>query len=170
MRTVNHGTITGTLSLFKIWPLNGFIAIREKKTSQETEKSLRKFFEPSQKPKVISSDNSLESVKYGGDLSWNHRISTPRSETNDMAEWAIRRVKEGTSAVLLQSRLDERWWSDSMELYFYLRNVQDLLADWKTRYGRRIGELFKGPLIPFWSNGCLSSDFTERSHKSSSIW
>ena len=44
---------------------------------------------------------------------------------------AVRRVKEGTSAVLLQSGLDERWWSDSMEGYFYLRNVQDLLADGK---------------------------------------
>ena len=49
-------------------------------------------------------------------LSWNHRTSTPhRSETNGTAERAVRRVKEGTSAVLIQSGLDERWWSDSME-------------------------------------------------------
>ena len=27
----------------------------------------------------------------------------------------MRRVKEGTSAVLLQSVLDEKWWADSME-------------------------------------------------------
>ena len=39
---------------------------------------------------------------------------------------AVRRVKEGTSAVLLQSGLDENWWADSMECYTYLRNVQDL--------------------------------------------
>ena len=45
------------------------------KTSQETEKSLRKFLEPSQKPKVIFSDNSLEFGKCCEDLSWNHRIS-----------------------------------------------------------------------------------------------
>ena len=42
------------------------------------------------------------------DLSWNHRTSTPfRSETNGIAERAARRVKEGTSAVLLQSGLDQ---------------------------------------------------------------
>ena len=31
-----------------------------------------------------------------------------------------------------------------------LRNVQDLLADWKTPCARRFGrESFKGPIIPF---------------------
>ena len=74
-----------------------------------------------------------------------------RAETNGIAERAIRRVKEGTSAVLLQSRLDDKWWSDSMECYCYLRNVQDLLADGKTPYERRFGESFKGQIIPFGS-------------------
>ena len=36
-----------------------------------------------------------------------------------------------------------------MECYCYLRNVKDLLADGKTRYERRFGEPFKGPVIPF---------------------
>ena len=45
---------------------------------------------------------------------------------------AVRRVKEGTSAVLLQSGLNESWWADSMECYTYLRNVTDLLSDGKT--------------------------------------
>ena len=36
----------------------------------------------------------------------------------------VRRVKKGTSAVLLQSGLDERWWADSMECFTYLRSVQ----------------------------------------------
>ena len=44
--------------------------------------------------------------------------STPhRSETNGIAERAVRRVKEGTSAVLLQSGLNESWWADSMECF-----------------------------------------------------
>ena len=48
---------------------------------------------------------------------WNHCTSTPhRSETNGIAEGAVRRVKEGTSAVLLQSGQDEEWWADSMEM------------------------------------------------------
>ena len=100
------------------------------KTSQEMEKGLRKFLAPSQKPKVSYTDNSLEFGKSCEELSWNHRTSTPhRSETNGIAETAVRRVKEGTSAVLLQSGLEAKWWADSMESYGHLRKVQDLLAD-----------------------------------------
>ena len=83
---------------------------------------------------------------------WNHCTSTPhRSETNEIAERAARRVKEGTCAVLLQSGLNENWWADSMQCYTYLRNVQDLLSDGKTPYERRFVEPFKGPIIPFGS-------------------
>ena len=60
-------------------------------------------------------------------------------------------VKEGTSAVLLQSGLDESWWADSMECYTFLRNVTDLLSDGKTPYERRFGQPIKGPIIPFGS-------------------
>ena len=63
----------------------------------------------------------------------------------------MRRVKEGTSAVLLQSGLNESWWADSMECYTYLRNVTDVLSDGKTPYERRFGQPFKGPIIPFGS-------------------
>ena len=122
------------------------------KTSQETQRSLQKFLEPERKPKVIYTDNSFEFGKACEDLSWNHCTSTPhRSETNGIAERAVRRVKEGTCAVLLQSGLDENWWADSMECYTYLRNIQDLLSDGKTPYERRFGEPFKGPIIPFCS-------------------
>ena len=49
-------------------------------------------------------------------MSWHHCTSSPhRSETNGIAEKAARRIKEGTSAVLLQSGLDETWWADSMK-------------------------------------------------------
>ena len=107
---------------------------------------------PNRKPKVIYTDNSLEFGKACEDLSWNHCTSTPhRSETNGIAERAVRRVKEGTSAVLLQSGLNESWWADSMECYTYLRNVTDLLSDGKTPYERRFGQPFKGPIIPFGS-------------------
>ena len=78
-------------------------------------------------------------------------------------------MKEGTSAVLLQSGLNENWWADSMECKTYLRNVQDLLSDGKTLYERRLrnvtdllsdgktpyerrfGKPFKGPITPFGS-------------------
>ena len=112
----------------------------ETKISQETQKSLQKFLEPTRKPKVICPDNSLEFGKSCEEVSWNHCTSTPhRSETNGIAERAVRRVKEGTSAVLLQSGLNESWWADSMECYTYLRNVTDLLSDGKTPYERLLG-------------------------------
>ena len=97
--------------------------------------------------KSFTPDNSLAFGKSCEDLSWNHRTSTPhRSETNGIAERPVRRTKEGTPAVVLQSSsLGEKWWADSTECCCYLRNVQDLLADGKTPYERRLG----GPMIPF---------------------
>ena len=79
------------------------------KNFQETQKSLQKSLEPDRNPKVIYTDNSLEFGQVCEDLSWNHCTSTPhRSETNGIAERAVRRIEEGTSAVLLQSGLDEK--------------------------------------------------------------
>ena len=99
-------------------------------------------------PKVIYTDNSLEFGKACEDLSWNHCTSTPhRSETNGIVERAVRSKKEGTSAVLLQSGLNESWWADSMECYTYLRNVTDLLSDGKTPYERRFGQPFNDRLF-----------------------
>ena len=139
------------------------------KTSQETQRSLQKFLEPDRKPKVIYTDNSLEFGKACEDLSWNHCTSTPcRSETSGIAERAMRRVKEGTSSVLLQSGLDESWWADSMECYTYLRNIQDLLSDGKTPYKRRFGEPLKGPIIPFGSLVLYYTYFCERPIKNPS--
>ena len=71
--------------------------------TKSSHKTLMKFLEPTRKPKVIYTDNSVEFGKSCEELSWNHCTSTPhRSGTNGIAERAVRRVKEGTSAVLLQ--------------------------------------------------------------------
>ena len=141
------------------------------KTSQETHGSLQKFLEPDRKPKVIYTDNSFEFGKACEDLSWNHCTSTPhRSETDGIAERAVRRVKEGTSAVLLQSGLNESWWADSMERYTYLRNVTDLLSDGKTSYERRFEKPFKGPIIPFGSLVEYHPITAKDQSKNQSIW
>ena len=95
--------------------------------------------------KVMYTDNSLESGKACEDLSWNHCTSEPhRSETNGIAERAVRRVKEGSSAVLLQSGLNEILWNvipicETSQIYYLMG---------KTPYERRVGQPFKGPIFP----------------------
>ena len=130
----------------RTWPPNGSRHILAKqKLHKKPREACKSSWEPDRNPKVIHTDNSLEFGTSCEDLSWNHCPSTPhRSET-------VRRVKEGTSAELLQSGLNESWWADSMECYTYLRNVTDLLSDGKTPYERRFGQPFKGPIIPFGS-------------------
>ena len=71
----------------------------------------------------------------------------------------VRKIQEGTSAVLLQSGLGGKWGggggegggADSMECQCYLRNVTDLLSDGKTPYARRFGQPSKGSIFPFGS-------------------
>ena len=112
MNDVSLDIIIDTLLWYKTWLLSGYNPTQGKtKTSQETQKSLQKFLEPTRKPKAIYTDNSLEFGKACEDLSWIHCMSTPhRSETNGIAGRAVRRIKEGTSAVLLQSGLDNEQW------------------------------------------------------------
>ena len=108
---------------------------------QETSKTaitlhLRKFFEPSQKPKVIYTDNSLEFGKSCEHLSWNHRTSTPhRFETNGIAESAVRRDK---MRVPFASLMD----------ICHLKNARPPGRRENT-FERRFGEPLKGPIIPF---------------------
>ena len=91
-----------------------------------------------------------------------------RLETSEIAERAVRRVKEGTSAVLLQSGLDEKWWSDSMKCYCYLQNVSNLLADGKSQCERRFWESFKGPIMLFVA--LIGYLLRERQSTNSTIW
>ena len=130
---------------------NGSGHVRAKqKLHRKLKEACKKFLEPDRKPKVIYTDNFLEFGKACEELSWNHCTSTPhRSETNEIAKRAARRIMEGISAVLLQSGLGHEWWADSMECYCYLRNIQDLLSDGKTPCERRFGMPFNGPVIPF---------------------
>ena len=81
----------------------------------------------SQKSSILTI--SFQFFKACEELSWNHCTTTlHRSDKNGIAARAVRRIEEGSSAVLLQSGLDEMWWADSMECYCYLRNVQDFIG------------------------------------------
>ena len=124
---------------------NGFNPIRAKQKLIRRRKRVYESFSSRRKSQVVCTDNSLGIGTACEDLSWNHRTLTPhRSETNGVAERAVRRIKEGISAVLMQSGLDEKWWADSKECHCYLRQVQDFLSDGKTPYERRFGEPFRG--------------------------
>ena len=125
--------------------------MQKQKLHKKPREACKSSWSPNRKPKVIYTDNSVEFGEACADLSLNRCTSTPhRSETNGIAERAVRRVKEGT-AVLLQSGLNDSWCADSMECYTYLRNVTDLLSDGRTPCERRFGQPFKGPIIPFGS-------------------
>ena len=103
------------------------------------------FLESTRKPKVIAWNLASLVKNYPGIIVRQHHTD---QKTNGVAERAVRGVREGTSAVLLQSGLDEKWWADSMECCFYLRNIQDFVPDGKTPYERRFGVPFNGPVIP----------------------
>ena len=110
MKVVNLETIIDMQSWCRTWPPMGPVVSVQNRNFSGNTKELAKFLEPGRKPKVIHTNKSLEFGKACGDLSWNHCTSTPhRSETNGIADRAVRRVKEGTSVVLLQSGLNEHW-------------------------------------------------------------
>ena len=111
---------------------------------------------------MICTDNSFEFGTACEDLSWSYCTSTlHRSETNGIAERAVRSVKDGTSGILLPTSM-KKWWALSMECYCSLRNVQDLLSDVKTPHERRFGE----PYV--WASNSFSSDSCEETSQDSS--
>ena len=84
------------------------------------------FLHPEENARSMFSDNSMDFFKECEELNWKHERPTPRrSETNGIAERPVRRVKEGTSSVLVQSGLQESWWAETMGCCCYLRDVQD---------------------------------------------
>ena len=68
-----------------------------------------------------------------------------------MAERAVRRVKEGTAAALVQSGSHHCWWVEAMETYCFLHNISDKLKDGRTARFNRFGKNFKGQQFPFGS-------------------
>ena len=169
VKVVNLETIVDMQSWCRTWPPNGSSHTVQNKNFSGDGKVFTKVSRSVTKAKSHFSDNSLEFGKACEELSLNHCTSTPHPETKGIAERAVRRINEGTSAVLLQSGLDAKWLADSMECYCYLRDVRDLQSDGKTPYERRFGEPCKGPVIP-WFNDGISSCFCERPVKTPSIW
>ena len=153
MKIVNLETITDMQSRCRTQPLNGSKRIRAKqKLHRKLKEACKSSWSPTGNLKSFTLTipwNSEKLVKISpGIIARRHHTDQKQM---GLHKTAVRRVKEDTSAVLLQSGLNESWWADSMECYTYLRNVTDLLSDGKTPYERRFGQPLKGPIIPFGS-------------------
>ena len=102
--------------------------------------------EPSHRPKVAYTENSMEFGEACEDLSCSHRTSTlHRSETIGIAERAVRRV-----------RLDERWWSDSYGMLLSAKCPR-LLGRREDAIWKTIWRTIQRTNNIFWSNGWISS-------------
>ena len=140
--TADHKVLSGQLRISKQSSIRsrgaGPSHSMDPSVSQETQRSLQKFLDPRRNQKSFTLTipwNSAKLVKISPGII--ARLHHTDRRLMGLRERAVRRVKGGTSAVLLQSGLNESWWSDSMECYTYLRNVTDLLSDGKTPYERR---------------------------------
>ena len=109
------------------------------------------FLHPEENARSMFSDNSMEIFKHCEELNWKHERPTPRrSETNGIADRPVRRVKEGTSSVLVQSGLQESWWAETHGLLLLSsRCARPISADGQAPYERRFDSPFEGPIIPF---------------------
>ena len=133
MKKVNRVTIINVPWWHKIWQRSGYNPTHVK---QKLPRRPRRAYKSSWSRRGNQKSFTLTILWNLASLATNYPgiivPSTPhRSETNGIAERAVRRVKEGTSVMLLQSGLDKEWWADSMECYCYLRYIQNLLSDGK---------------------------------------
>ena len=90
------------------------------KISQEMVKCLRRFLPIDEDQKTIYTADLMEFIEANED----HEKSMPqRSETNGIAERAVRRVNAGTSSILLRSESPESWWEEAAECHCYSGNI-----------------------------------------------
>ena len=143
------------------------------KSTPEAKSMFQRFMGPGNSAKYVYLDGAgefekaLNELEASSDGKWLHDKATPyRPQTNGVAERAVRKTKEGTSAALVQAGIGEEWWHLAMECFCYLHCIVDKGADNLTAYKRRYKVDFEGPIYPF---GCAvsylpSRDDEERIH------
>ena len=96
-------------------------------SGKTTRMAFQRFLGPQTRAEHVYSDGSKEIKKAMEDLSFTHDCSTPhRPQTNGVAERAVRKAKEGTSATLVQSGFHHAWWEDAQSCFCFLHCVIDL--------------------------------------------
>ena len=110
-KDVNLGTITDTLPWYQFSPLNG-IRVKPKVHDRRV-----RIYESLQ-------TRIWQVVKnYHGIIEQQHFFNQTQAELHN--ELHVEKKKE-TPAGLSQSGSGDKWWLDSMEYYYYLRDVQNL--------------------------------------------
>ena len=131
----------------------------------------QKIMEPSHRPKVVKTENSMEFGKPCEVLSWNHRTSTlHRSETNGIAERAVRRVKGRyfNSIATVRTGWKVVVWRYGMLLLF--TKWPRLLDRWEHPFWTTIWRNIPRAHNTVWSNARITSDFSKRPSKNSAVW
>ena len=81
-------------------------------------------------------------------LGWSQENIAPHhSQSFEMGETAVRRLREGIAVLLSQSGLNDSWWSEAMNCYCFLHNAVYQQNCGNTVYFKRFGASFSGPLI-----------------------
>ena len=78
-------------------------------------------------------------------------------------------LREGTSAVLLQSGLDEKWWADSMELLLSAKHSRSLVW-WEDTIWKEVRDTISRTSDPVRSSGRISPFFCWRPIETTLIW
>ena len=141
----------------------------ETKTSQETEKSFKSSSNRHRSQRLTAPTTPLNLENPAK----NYHGITERLfliiRDNGLADRAVRRVKEGTLAVLLQSGLDETCRPDSMERNCFLRNVGDLFSDGENSPRTAFGRTSQLANDTTRDENLISSDIRQRSREVPSI-
>ena len=138
--------------------------------TSETSSCLQRFLLPSQKREIIYTDNSKTLLNFCQDLQRDHDTSTlHRSDTNGVAERAVRRVKGGTAIATVQSGLPEEWWDCWRWCSCYLRNAHHKMTDGKDSIREQTWQII-WPTINISCNiGSVHPNYRERQVNSTSV-
>ena len=120
--------MTSPLPWYKISPFSGYYPC-ENRTSQETEKNFVEVFRAVTEAKCYWYERLIRIRQFLWRIVMESSVNYTlflRKKRN--CRTSCTSSKKGTSAVLLQSGLNEKWWSDSMKCFYYLQNVQKPLG------------------------------------------
>ena len=110
------------------------------KPTHEVTAALADLVGPRANVEVIRSDNAPELIAAAESLGWIRESPAPRaSETNAIAERAVRTVVEGARTLLSQARLAPAMWPHAVRHCCFAMNTRVVDGDsaWHRRYGKR---------------------------------